>query len=119
MKENQDYLVCHNTRKYIIGSEKSRKKKSDQLNPEATTQKNLDTRNRLTVVFEDEVIGVQEEYNILHNDPSTTFDDDAEEVRAEKNKTRIGHRQKFPQDILDIGHKKGHMIFLLGSNKTV
>ena len=32
------------------------------------------------------------------------FDDDAEEGMVEKNKTRIGHRQKFPEDILDIGY---------------
>ena len=72
-------------------------------------------------MFEDQYIDVQEEYHIFHNDQPTMFDDDAEKVRVEveKNKTCIGHRQKFPQNILDIGYKHGHMIFLLGSNKTV
>ena len=104
LKEDQDYLVCHNLRKYIVDSAKSRKRKSDWLNPEATTQTSLDTINRLTVVFEDEDIGVHEEYHIFHNDPPTMFDDDAEEVKVEKNKSRIGHCWQFPQDILGIGY---------------
>ena len=62
-------------------------------------------------MFKDKDNDVQEEYHIFHNDPNTMFDDDAEEVRMVKNKTRIGYRRKFPQDILDIGCKKGHMIF--------
>ena len=53
----------------------------------------------------DEVNNVKEEHTIFNNEPATTFDDDAEEVKEEK-KTRIGHCQKFPQDILNIGYKK-------------
>ena len=43
-------------------------------------------------MLEDEENNIQEEYCIYHNVPLTTFDDDAEEVKVEKNKTRIGHR---------------------------
>ena len=95
-------------KKYIVDSGKTRKRKSDQLNPEATTPTNLDTINRLTAVFKDEDLGVQEENHIFPNDTPTMFDDAAEEVRveAEKTKTRTGHRGKFPQDILDFGYKK-------------
>ena len=71
----------------------------------------MDTLNRLTAVYKDNDLSVQEEI--------TMFDDAAEEVRveAEKKKTRTGHRRKFPLDILKFGYNK--RIFLLGCNKTV
>ena len=56
-------------------------------------------------MFDNEDKSVQQEYTIPNNYPATIFDDDAEEVR-EETKTRIGHCQKVPQVILDIGYKK-------------
>ena len=63
--------------------------------------------NQLTTVFKEDV-GVQEENHIFPNDTTTMFDDAAEEVRveAEKKKTQTGHRQKFPQDILNFRYMK-------------
>ena len=104
LKDNQGYLVCANLKKDIIGSAKLRKRKSDRLNPEGATPTNFDNTT-LTVVFADKENNVQEEHTIYNNEPVTTFDDDAEEMRQEK-KTRIGHRRKFPQDLLNIGYKK-------------
>ena len=82
---------------------KLRKRKSDRLNPEATTPTNVDTVDRLTVIFEDKTAGVLEENHIFPNDTTTTIDDDddaVEEVTVGKEKTRTGHRQKFPEDVL-------------------
>ena len=58
----------------------SRKRKSDQLDLEATIETNLNTITQLTVVFKDKDNRLQEEYHIFHNDPVTIFDDDAEEA---------------------------------------
>ena len=95
-------------KKNIETSQKTRKRKSDRLNPEATTPTDLDTLNLLTAVFEDKNLGVQEENHIFPNDTTTMFDDAAENVRVEgeKNKTRTGHRIKFPVDILKFGYNK-------------
>ena len=95
-------------KKNIETSQKTRKRKSDRLNPEATTPTNLDTINRLTAVFEDEDLGLQKENHIFPNDTPTIFDNAAEEVRVEakKKKTRTGHCRKFPQNLLDFGYKK-------------
>ena len=77
----------------ILTSQKTWKRKSAQLDPEATTPTDVDTLNLLTAVFEDTDLGVQEENHIFLNDTPTMFDDAAEEVRVEleKNKTRTGH----------------------------
>ena len=108
MNDDEDYLVCDNLKKYIIDLEKTRKRKSARLDPEATTPTNLDTMNQLTAVFKDKDLGVQEENHIFLNDTTTMFDDAAEEVRveAEKNTTRTGHCRNFPQDILKFGYNK-------------
>ena len=88
----------------ILTSQKTRKRKSDRLDPEATTPTNLEAMNQLTAVFEDKDLGVQEESHIFPNDTTEMFDDAVEEVTVEeeKNKTRIGHRQAFTQKILDF-----------------
>ena len=93
-------------KKYILTSQKSRKRKSDRLNPEATTTTNVDTINRFTAVFEDKDAGVLEENHVFPNDTTTT--NAAEEVRVEveKNKNQTGHRQKFPEDILKFRFMK-------------
>ena len=95
-------------KKYIINFEKTRKRKSARLDPVVTTPTNLDTMNRLTAVFEDKDLRVQEENHIFPNDTTTMIDDATEEVRVEteKNKTRTGHRQKFPEDILKFRFMK-------------
>ena len=93
MDEDKTYYVCASFQKKIVTAVDTRKRKSDRLNPEATTPTNVDTINRLTTVFEDKDLGVQEENHIFPNDTPTMFDDTAEEVRVEleKNKTRTGN----------------------------
>ena len=76
----------------------------------------MDGINRVTAVFDDVKNNLQEEYCIYHKNPVTNMDDDDDDdaveevtVGKEKNKPRIGHRQTFPQKILNFGlYKRQH-----------
>ena len=119
MEEDNKYSICTNFQEKIIKAVDSRKRKSDQLNLESRTLTNFDNTT-LTVVFINEDNDVKVEHTIYNNASAITFDNNAAEVRVEvkKNQAQIDHRHKFLEDILNIGYRKGYMIFLFGRNKT-
>ena len=101
--EDKMYYICANFQEKIKTAVDSRKRKSARLDPQQARKRFcIDDFNRVTVVFEDKAAGVLEENHIFPNDTTTTINDATEEVRVEvgKEKTRTGHRQKFPEDIL-------------------
>ena len=102
VNENNTYYVCATFKEKIDTAVNTRKRKSDQHDPQARKRFCMDSITRVTAVLGDIKNDLQEVYCIYQNVPVTNMDDDAEEVRVEKNKTRIGHCQTFPQAILNF-----------------
>ena len=104
MEDHKEYQVCATLKTRIeaaVASQATRKRKS-RSSPASTATTDMNTTTRLTAVFE--VDDGLEEYVVFDDDDAADDDDDAIEVEKQK-KQRIGHRTKFPTDILNRNKK--------------
>ena len=101
LEDDKEYQVCATLKMRIDDAVAQSPRKSRRLNPEASTATiNMNTTTRLTAVFK--VDDGLEEYVVF--DDAAAADSDAIEVEKQK-KQRMGHRTKFPTDILNRNKK--------------
>ena len=105
--------MCQFKKKIVVSEKTTRKRKSARLDPQQARKRFcIDDANRVTVVFDDVKNNLQEEHCIYRKEPVSNMDDEddnddaVEEVTVGKEKTRTGHRQKFPEDILKFRFMK-------------